>query len=282
MKKGGIFAVLLLNLIGNNMMAQVTVDNLVINKKGEAVYTTPRSQVKKVEFNRSLPIDVANLTVISNGMKFELKYGEDVVAYYASVFKATAENREYDNGHWVETLKKNPQRYRFVLDGKTCPRISSLSANTEYFLLLLPTGKDNQTGELTKVIFRTPKSSSQPLANISGVEKSDYAIQWNISKASKCVAYYMLVHVGDSPLYSDWSDVDIAFYINENKKNLAAWKDFGDYKQLFRISNQYFEIVTWGMDESGNMSGKLSRYQESLGSLDYEANKTCMELAVEE
>lgn len=281
MKKSALI-ILLANLFVFNLMAQVSSDNLVVNQNNKAVFTVPRTQVSKVEFNKSLPIDMANFTVLSNGVKFDFLYGEDVVAFYAFVGKNSGVNKERDAQAWIDLFEKTPSKYRIDLTGKSSPRANNLSANTEYVVVILPIDKNNHVGTLTKKVFWTAKASSQPMANIAGVRKSSYDMHWTTEKEGNCTAYYMLVNVGDQPLYSDWSDVDIAFYINKNKKDLAAWKDFGEYKQLFKGTDQYFEIITWGMDDKGNLSGKLSRYSESPGNQANTGIMTSPDLVVEE
>lgn len=255
--------ILLANLLVINLMAQVSSDNLVVNQNNKAVFTVPRTQVTKVEFNKSLPIDMVNFTVLCNGVKFDLLYGEDVVAYNAYVVKNYGDNKSRSDQEWIDMFEKTPSKYRIDLTGKSSPRKNNLSANTEYLLLIQPIDKDNHVGTLTRRVFKTPKASSQPEAIITSVTKSDYDMQWTTEKGSKCAAYYMLVHVGDQPLYSDWSDVDIAFYINKNKKDLVKWSDFGDFRQLFKNNDKYFEVITYGIDEEGNFSGIVNKYIEA-------------------
>ncbi len=236
--------------------AQYQVEVSAIGKK----QTISMAKVDSLDFrmgNEGIAADFTYMTVLANAIKFQLVFTKDVVKYH--YYRTTLSNyKKHNEAYWINYLKEKTTVS--TVKNVNVRVKNGLNENTQYICLMLPIDKDGNYGRMAKHVFKTPKTTAQPIAEISNVKHSTTLLEWQTASKEKAKTYYMMVNNGNMPVYAGMDDVDIAFLINKSKDTQPLWSDFSSFRKNIDKTDTNFEIVTWARDENGNMSGVISRY----------------------
>lgn len=227
-----------------------------------------------------------NVLAMSDGLAFNFKYGRNTQYFYWDAFPVS----EYDKMSKDEVIAK-------VATGNVSDRVIpkpeahfsfyGLSPNSEYKIVTVCYASNGQRGDVTITSLKTKSDNSQPLANVTGLSYAkdndeNYYYACDIEKNTFCNQYYTYAAAG--------KDVFLTFYYmyeginaalawairDELQKNpdthytslnsdptvreqfTAAQMNNGTtYMEANPYTDNYFQIVTWATDYSGNLSGVL-------------------------
>lgn len=227
-----------------------------------------------------------NVLILSDGFAYNWEHGADTRYFYDKLFTIDEYNKmsaaEISNmvvtGNVDDRTTPDPNNYACHYN---------LQPNREYVYVTVSYTMDGERGEMVTTRFKTKNSSSQPLATVTGcsyyVDDYDNTFYgWDVEKNTYCSEYYTYA-VASKDFFKTlyWaSEGATAIYawaiLEEIKKNpsdhstrINELTNGSEYFYAAQLNNgtsylpaivgydKYLQIVTWGLDNSGELSGLL-------------------------
>lgn len=194
-----------------------------------------------------------HMTILDNGIAFDLLYESDVVKYRCGWMEAS--RADYlSEAEIIDTLEKNVDLILKTSD--YIPNNSGLSPGTAYIIYTLGYNKDGERGDLVKTSFTTNNlRNNEPSAWISTISYSETNWYWTVTKSATCFSYYMMSTEDFEMAFA--SDALQAYWIDEAIRNdaTAEYVNGGDW-QMYRYDSM-MAVWTRGVDAKGNKSNEL-------------------------
>lgn len=227
-----------------------------------------------------------NVLILSDGFAYNWEHGEDTRYFYDNLFTIEEYNKMSQAEISNEVVTGN-------VDDRTAPDASNyacyynLKSNQEYVYVTVSYRMDGTKGEMITTHFKTKNSSSQPLAQVTECSlyndnDGNTYYGWDVKKNTYCREYYTYAAASKDyfkTLY--WaSEGATAIYawaiLEEIKKNpsdhstrINELTNGSEYFYAAQLNNgisylpailgydKYLQIVTWGLDNDGELSGML-------------------------
>ena len=203
-----------------------------------------------------------SITVLSNGIAFDLEFGPDVAYYYRGYMTAKSVNL-MSEAEIIKVLEEEFQRK--VVDRNVVAVFDDLQEGTDYVIYTLGYNNAGKRGKLNKKAVSTPITiNNEPQAWIGDMKCDNSSWYWTITKSATCNSYYMMSSENESVAFA--SDVMQAFWIDEAIRNndISEYVNGGSW-QSPRYRN-VFGVWTRGLDKQGRMSNVISWLGGSLNS----------------
>ncbi len=226
-----------------------------------------------------------NVLILSDGIAYNWEYGEDVHYFYDKMFTLSEYNKMSDDEIVAEVVTG-------IIDDRTTPDANNygcyyhLQPNQEYVYVTVSYEKSGKVGETVVTHWRTKGVTSQPIAEIIDVDYYEDDVTtyygWDVKKNTYCKEYYTYAVASRDYFYTYyWAEEETtalyAWAIREeikknpeehdtriNELSYGSEKLFasqvGDgvsYLPANPYYDNYLQIVTWGADKVGELSGVL-------------------------
>ena len=230
-----------------------------------------------------------NILLMYNGLAFYCNYGADTQYFYWKSFTQEEYNKmtEAEVRNKVITGEKDDQH---KVDYEMAYAVTNCKEKTQYVIVTVSYGKNDEEGEMTVTPMTTKSSIDQPVAEIDkdnvtiyGPYNNQYYYEWTAVRNTYCSKYYTYAAAS-----SDWfyalseldRDCDIFLALemkNEISKNgerhstnintwgnwtfkgrdmmFAAQVESGASTLSASTTDKYLLIVTWGASLSDELSG---------------------------
>ena len=227
-----------------------------------------------------------NVLILSDGIAYNWEHGENTRYFYDKLFTIEEYNK-MSAAEITNIVVTGNVDDRTIPDPTNYACHYNLYPNREYVYVTVSYTMDGDRGETVTTRFRTKGSTSQPLAEITecsyykdGYENTFYG--WDVVKNTYCREYYTYAAASRDifkTLY--WaSEGATAIYawaiLEEIKKNpqdhstrINELTSGSEYFYAAQLNNgisylpailgydKYLQIVTWGLDNAGDLSGML-------------------------
>lgn len=201
------------------------------------------------------------IVVLSDGVAFDYKFGENVSFYYNFAQLSSEAGRLTDN-EIVELCKQEGDRSTPIDDYVTS--YSDLSPNTKYTIFTVAFDAQGNQGEIIKQEISTKSNKNQAEAYISaeGVDENYWYFTYTIN--AYCTKFYSLEYSSDTPAGAllQVSDAFLAWHIknqNDSESPYEAQVNSQNWRLQRNADDCYLHLFTWGVDANGNYSGNVNR-----------------------
>lgn len=238
-------------------------------------------------------VEPTNILQLCDGLAFNWQFGRNVKYYYWDIFKQTEINKMSDN-EIIKKLVTGEIEDRVVPDNDDYACFYNLNENTQYVVITVSYAEGDRQGEMVKTPLTTKSSKNQPEATINDMtyftaQDNKVYYEWNVIKNTYCREYY--TYAAASPEY-----FATLYYLVEGAYPMVAWAikneiqkngedhttsindgyiympfDNGRDKfwgaqvengktrfMAFPATDNYFCVLTWGTNSSGELSGLLN------------------------
>ena len=219
------------------------------------------------------------VAVLSESLAFDLELGSNV-ASFGWGWMPKSEAGLLSDDEVIKIL--GSENFKTFTPEKDGNRLfggdQSLSPNTEYVIYSLAYDKNGKRGNLLRKEIKTKKKTNAPFVSIKNVEPKETEWKWTTVENASCDKYYHVAWTGNDlanelPLYN-YSNAGIAWRIlvaiNNNELELELNGDNWTMKR--NKGDNYLQIVTWGVSDSGELSGILNNYRRKLSSASTQAD----------
>lgn len=249
-----------------------------------------------------------NVLILSDGIAYNWRHGKDTHYYYDRLFTLNEYNK-MSADEITNTVVTGNIDDRNLPDPDNFACYYNLYPNQEYVYVTVSYDTNGNRGETVVTRFKTKSSTSQPVAEILGCEyyedNSDNVYYgWEVEKNTYCKEYYTYAvaskdyfktlewALDNATAILAWAILDEIKYnpeehgtrINEltngSEKLFAAQLNDGvSYLTANPYYDKYLQIVTWGTDSYGELSGLLDC---ELYNLDNSAEAPMSRVAVDD
>lgn len=265
--------------LNGNGNATVTVTTLSANETAEersATLTvtagdqTVTVTVTQASMYANCSASVTNELILSNGYYADLKFSSNVLGYVGYIIESSLE-KTYGSKELYDAVLSLGDRKS--AEDNDYAMWYGLSANTEYSYCIIPyissDGGNVEYGPMTITHFTSKSSSTYCDAPVTtSYASSTWRYKTTMNK--RCHHYWLLYATG-SYAYSYYSmpDIYLAYvmrYQIENNENY----DYSINERTVSINREsgenYFFVWTWGVDDTGELSGNISTSYKNLSS----------------
>ena len=227
-----------------------------------------------------------NVLILSDGIAYNWRHGKDTHYYYDKLFTLNEYNK-MSAAEITNTVVTGKVDDRNLPDPDNFACYYNLYPNSEYVYVTVSYDTDGNRGETVVTRFKTKNSSSQPVADILGCDyyedgAGNVYYGWEVEKNTYCKEYYTYAVASkdyfktyawaqeNATAILAWAILDEIKYnpeehgtrINEltngSEKLFAAQLNDGiSYLSANPYYDKYLQIVTWGTDSYGELSGLL-------------------------
>lgn len=214
----------------------------------------------KAAFVDNCTVKPQTLVTLADGAAWEYTWDNSVAYFYENFGTAEVVNGMSDD-EMIAYLTSETYRYTPDIIVGTFSSLSNLTPETEYIFVSIAYDANGNRGELVKIPFRTKSDRNQAKATVSNLHyiSSEESWAWDITMNSQTLKYYDCVFTNPS-----LSDIGYAFYIATKSIPYYEPKNESGEYWYYTSNSDKCTIVTWAIDQSGELSGVIS-YGSSIG-----------------
>ena len=249
--------------------------------------------------------------LMCRGYAYRVSCGNKTKYFYQKVYSQTDYKKMSENDIIKDMVTGNIND-RDLPDNNNYWAWNPLKENTSYVLAIIPYGENDIRGRIYTQEFRTKNSDSEPKVEINNfsIDWDTDSYVWNVKKNTYCASYYMYAVASKTyfPTFYWMEEGALALigwairsemekdktnhlaYINQN-----AWKEQGysNYTAVEKfyasqindgtsslaanpLSDKYMQIIVWGTNSSGDLSGYLTFGYADWSDATSRASKSCI------
>lgn len=211
-------------------------------------------------------VELDDVVILSDAIAFNMTYGHSVSYFYVGYLGKSDIGRMTDD-EIIKVLDTEFERYTpsdsYVL---SFPELKSLH---DYVIYTVAYDKNGNRGELIGKEIRTKSGTNQPLAYVDNVECDTSYWYWDTIIGAYSSKYYQWVLTGNTTT-DYWGKNDaivawrFAYYINKYPESFEEIIQSSSWKRERPSSERYIQIVTWGVDNSGNLAGVINNQKRYI------------------
>lgn len=246
-----------------NNSSSVRQETLLVTANGKSLEV---KVTQKAGLVASCEVELDDVVILSDAVAFNMTYGSSVSYFYVGYLDKSDAGRMTDD-EIIEVLDAEFVRYTpsddYVL---SFPNLESLH---DYIIYTVAYDKNGKRGKLIGKEIRTKSGTNQPFASVGDVEYDASYWYWDIAIGAYSSKYYQWVMTGTNTTnYWEKNNAIIAWRFAYNIKNYPesykAILQSGSFKLERNSSIRYIQIVTWGVDGSGNFAGIINNQRRYI------------------
>ena len=219
----------------------------------------------------SLEVKPTNIVTLTDGIAFDCAYGNKVYYYYRGLWPKTALTG-YSDDQIIEYMIEDADiAYR---SADLVSYFYDLDEYQNYILCTIGFDSSGKHGRLIKTNITTKLSkSADAFGWISDIVYNSTEWQWTVTKSATCASYYMMS--SENPEIAFAADVYQAWLIDQGirEKTTTEYINGGDWYSNRTYNCMTFGVATWGVDQYGNFSSRISWKGGTINSAKAKAKK---------
>lgn len=269
-------------------------DQLVISpigpdgNSGEAKTVTI---IQKTSVASDCFVEPANILLMSEGLAFNWHYGNNTKYYYWGAFSLYSFNKMSEE-EVINSVDTGDRSDRVTPDQDNYACFYNLDPNSQYMIVTVPYASDGTRGQVIITPLTTKSGNNQPMAEVTAVNyytdsNNNYYYGWTVSPNNYCSQYYTYAAASKNDFFTyNCADALLAWAIREEIKNngedhatrineLTDGREYfyapkvngsePSYMEANIYTDMYFQVVTWGTDTKGELSGYMDIFNAYLG-----------------
>lgn len=248
-----------INLTTNsfNNSSSARQETLIVTANGASVEV---KVTQKAGLVAKCVVELDDIVILSDAVAFSLTYENSVSYYYVGYLDKSDAGRMTDD-EIIEVLDTEFERYTPSDD--LVLSFNDLKTVHDYIIYTVAYNKDGKRGDLIGKSIRTKSDTNQPFAYINDVTYDESNWYWETTIGAYSSKYYQWVMTGNNTT-DYWDKVDaivawrFAYNIGKYPDAFNSIVQSGSWYRTRKSNERYIQIVTWGVDSSGNFAGVIN------------------------
>lgn len=238
---------------------------LVVTANGTSIEV---KVTQKAGLSGNCTVQLGNIITLSDAVAFSFDYGSSVSYFHVGYLDKSDIGRMTED-EIITVLATKFERYTpsddYVIS------FNNLTSLHDYVIYTIAYNKDGKRGELLSKNIRTKSGTNQANAYVDNVAYDNSYWYWDTKIGPYASKYYQWVMTGTGTTdYWKKSDAIVAWRFAQNIEkypdSFKAIVQDGSWYREREYSERYIQIVTWGVDSSGDFAGVITNERRYISS----------------